>query len=377
VPRYESPDPTRRRRRARATTVAALLLASTAALPAVGAQAQGLHRPPPSRACGTNAWVDGYSDALNKLVVDGDTVGGLSALSYDARRHAYGSVVDHTTGELAKIWFFDRPASPHVVGSLVLRKPDGTAYDETDFDGEGLTVLPDGDYMVSSETEPSVRVFDRRGIEKFDLAVPARFQVAPAGEATSNATLEGLSVSPDGRTVYAAMEGVLSGDISGAGDANDRRVLVYRADHAGRYDLVKEIGYQVDPGNRISEVAAYGSHGLLVLEAAFTAGVGNTIKVYAAPDALRSPDVTAVGDLGDARSSALAKKTLVADVGQCPSLGATAPEPQPNPLLDNFEGMTLAPAPAFGGLRRLLLISDDNFSATQNTRLVRLTVRLP
>ena len=374
--RYQPLDPTRRHR-ARAVTVAALLLASPAALPAAGAQARGAHTPPPALACGADAWAVGYSDAMNKLVVDGDTVGGLSALSYDTRRHAYGSVVDHSAGELAKIWFFDRPADPHVVGSLVLRKPDGTAYDESDFDGEGLTVLPDGDYLVSSETEPSVRVFDRQGTEKSDLPVPARFRVAPAGEATSNATLEGLSVSPDGRTVYAAMEGVLSGDIGSAGGADDRRILVYRSNHAGGYDLVKEIGYRVDPGNRISEVAAYGSHGLLVLEAAFTAGVGNTIRVYAAPHALRSTDVTTVGDLGDAGGSALAKKTLLADVGLCPSLGATAPEPQPNPLLDNYEGMTLAPGPAFGGLRELLLISDDNFSTTQNTRLVRLLVRLP
>ncbi|MFD7057647.1 esterase-like activity of phytase family protein [Streptomyces mirabilis] len=378
--RYESLNPTRRRR-GRAVSVAALLLASTAALPVADAQAQGLHQHPhkPSRAfaCGANAWVDGFSDALNKLVVGDDTVGGLSALSYDARRHAYGAIVDHTTGKLAKIWFFDHPASPHVVGSLVLRKPDGSAYDESDFDGEGLTVLPNGTYMVSSETEPSVRVFNRAGVEQFDLAIPARFRVAPAGEATSNATLEGLSISPDGRTVYAAMEGVLSGDISSTGDANDRRILVYERNHAGGYDLSKEIGYQVDPGNRISEVTAYGQHGLLVLEAAFTANVGNTIKVYAAPHALESADVTQVADLGDARSIVLAHKSLVADVGQCPSLGATAPEPQPNPLLDNYEGMTLAPGSAAGGLGKLLLISDDNFSATQNTRLVRLTVRLP
>ncbi|MFF1738169.1 esterase-like activity of phytase family protein, partial [Streptomyces sp. NPDC058247] len=188
-------------------------------------------------------------------------------------------------------------------------------------------------------------------------------------------TLEGLSVSPDGRTVYAAMEGVLSGDISSTtGDANDRRILVYRRSDLGGYELTKEIGYRTDPGNRISEVAAYGSHGLLVLEAAFTAGVGNTIKVYAAPQALDSRDVTALSDLGGAVPTT---KKLVVDVAQCPSFGATAPEPQPNPILDNYEGMTLAPGCRGTGINELLLASDDNFSATQNTRLLRLEVRLP
>ena len=376
-----TPHPTRSTRRVRAAAVAALMLASPLAIPAASAQAHAgtgaPAKPSPALACGADAWAEGYSDALNKLVVDGDTVGGLSALSYDARRHAYGAVVDHSTGELAKIWFFADPASPKVVGSLVLRKPDGTAYDETDFDGEGLAVLPNGDYLVSSETEPSVREFNRQGVQQSELAVPARFLVAPAGQATSNATLEGLSVSPDGSTVYAAMEGVLSGDISSSGAATDRRILVYRANHKHGYDLVKEIGYQVDPGNRISEVAAYGSHGLLVLEAAFTAGVGNTIKVYAAPNVQRSADVTPVTDLGNATGTELTKKTLIADVSQCPSLGATAPEPQPNPILDNYEGMTLAPGAPCSGLSELLLISDDNFSTAQNTRLLRLTVRLP
>ncbi|MFG2526101.1 hypothetical protein [Streptomyces sp. NPDC048527] len=68
---------------------------------------------------------------------------------------------------------------------------------------------------------------------------------------------------------------------------------------------------------------------------------------------------------------------LVVDVVQCPSLGATAPEPQPNPILDNYEGMTLAPGCRGAGINELLLASDDNFSATQNTRLLRLEVRLP
>jgi hypothetical protein len=367
------------RRRARTTAVVgALLLASLGALPAADARAAGLPKPPAALACGAHGWIQGYSDALNKLPVDGDTVGGLSALSWDARRDAYGAVVDHSTGELAKIWFFKDPADPKVVGSLVLRKPDGTAYDETDFDGEGLTVLADGDYLVSSETEPSVRDFNRQGIEQFSLTVPARFQVAPAGQATSNATLEGLSVSPDGRTVYAAMEGVLSGDVDSAtGDANDRRILIYRRNHDGGYDLAKEVGYRVDPGNRISEIAAYGSHGLLVLEAAFTAGFGNTIEVYAAKDALHSPDVTAIGDLGDAPAKDLAKKALMVDVGQCPSLGATAPEQQPNGILDNYEGMSFVPGSDRSGINEILLISDDNFSAAQNTRVLRLDVKLP
>jgi len=174
------------------------------------------------------------------------------------------------------------------------------------------------------------------------------------------------------------MEGVLGGDVDSAtGNADDRRILVYRRNHHGGYDLAKEVGYRLDPGNRISEVASYGSHGLLVLEAAYTAGYGNTIRVYAAKDTLHSPDVTAISDLGNAPAKDLAKKTLLVDVGQCPSLGATSPEQQPNPILDNYEGMSLVPGSSRSGTNELLLISDDNFSAAQNTRVLRLDVKLP
>jgi hypothetical protein len=90
-------------------------------------------------------------------------------------------------------------------------------------------------------------------------------------------------------------------------------------------------------------------------------------------------------------------KRLVADVTACPSLGATAKETQANPLMDNFEGMAVVPLRArhdharhharrhgrrcehgrSSELARVLLISDDNFSATQTTRVLDLAARLP
>lgn len=68
-------------------------------------------------------------------------------------------------------------------------------------------------------------------------------------------------------------------------------------------------------------------------------------------------------------------KRLVVDIADCPPGGATAKQPQPNPLLDNIEGMTLA-GPAGHGRRLLRLISDNNNSPTQTTRVYTLAVRL-
>src|SRR6201995_4956101 len=211
-----------------------------------------------------------FSDSLDKLVFQGTELGGLSSLAYDPRSAAWVSAVDNHGSDPARIWVFRNLADPPVVRApLVLRKPDGPPYDGPNPDNEGLAVLPDGDYLVSSETEPSIRIYSRQGLQLDSLPVPARFAVTgttPAGQATGNATLEGLTVAPDGREIIAAMEGALSGDT----DATLHRFLVYRADRAGTWSLTRQIGYRAEAGNRIPEVAAYGNDSLLVEEASFS-----------------------------------------------------------------------------------------------------------
>jgi hypothetical protein len=364
----------------------------------------GTHRPTSGvNACSPAVTALGFSDALDKLDYHNVTLGGLSNIAWDRRSATYVSSVDNHATDPARLWFYRDLASPQVVRSpLVLRAPDGVPYDGTTADNEGLAVLPDGDFLVSSETEPSIRIFGRDGVQKAQLSVPDRFAVATvgqagqAGQAMANATLEGLTVSPDGHEIVAAMEGVLSGDeASGdtAGTADLRRFLVYRPDRHGRWSLVKQLGYPADPGNRISEVQLYGDDHLLVMEAAFSTTVGNTIQLYAVPGLDEGRDVRQVSNLST-RPGLVLKKRLVADVTKCPSLGATAKEFQSNPLMDNFEGLIVQPAsgrhgeahrahrgphrePAESARYRVSLISDDNFSATQTTRVLRLSAFLP
>ena len=68
-------------------------------------------------------------------------------------------------------------------------------------------------------------------------------------------------------------------------------------------------------------------------------------------------------------------KRPVADLVECPTLGATAKATRTNPLMDNYAGMAIiANAP---GLTGLSLISDDNFNAMRTTRVLNLATRLP
>ncbi|WP_250005124.1 esterase-like activity of phytase family protein [Actinoplanes sp. M2I2] len=354
-----------------APAVAAGVLAPLLVVPAAGASSV-----PNGGNCAPRAEAVSYSDSLDKSTSkDGVAVGGLSAITYDKVSRSSVTVIDRSGTQPARLVFLGDGPAPQATRTTALKRADGTPFDGTNFDGEGLAVLPDGTFLVSSEAEPSIRIFGRDGVQRGELPVPERFRVAPTGEAPENATLEGLTISPDGKYVYAAMEGSLAGDAPSNGEVPRHRVLVYKADGRGDYRLARQFGYQADRGNRIAEVAAYADGRLVVLEAAFTSGVGNTVRLYAVTGANRAPDVSAVRNLSTAGYRSLVEKQPIADLANCPTLGATSPQPQLNPLLDNFEG--LAVEPGHGARHRLQLISDDNFSANQKTRILTVDARLP
>jgi hypothetical protein len=359
------------------------LAAATALAPAASASAGTQPsatpaQPAASRACPPAGYALSFSDRLDKLVYHGVELGGLSSLAWDPRSAAWVSAVDNHGTDPARIWFFRNLADPTVVRDpLVLKKPDGTPYDGTNSDNEGLAVLPDGDYLVSSETEPSIRIYNRDGIQQASLPIPARFAVTgttPEGQATSNATLEGLTVSRSGKEIISSMEAALSGDVSASGDATLHRFLIYDQARNGTWKLTKQIAYRTGTGNRIPEVQAYGRDSLLVEEAAFSTTAGNSEELYAVKNTDAAPDVSAVTNLSTAPARDVVKKQLVTNLVDCPTLGAPSRETQTNSLLDNYEGMTIIGGP---GLAEVSLISDDNFSATQFTRVLNLAVKLP
>lgn len=367
----------RQRRMAAVAGTAALL--SVVGAPTAFAQHAPSGSPHPSMTCAPNASAVSFSDALDKAVYHGVEIGGLSSLAYDARSGSWVSAVDNNANDPSRIWFLRDLTNPTIVSDpLVVKKSDGTPYDGQTADNEGLAVLPNGDYLVSSETEPSIRIYGRDGVQKAALPIPARFAVSgttPEGQATSNATLEGLTITPSGHRVVAAMEGALSGDVSASGDASLHRFLVYDQDANGQWRLTEQLAYRTDPGMRVPEVVAYGKDSLLVEEASFAEDTGNAVKLFAVTGTDRATDVSDVANLSQAPAGDVMSKKLVADLVTCPTLGATAKETQANPLMDNFEGMAITGSNH--GLTDVTLISDDNFGALQTTRVLNLTARLP
>jgi hypothetical protein len=336
-----------------ATTTAALAAATclTAAGPAVASAPA-----PVSHACSPSVSLDRFSDALDKTTYDGTFVGNLSALAVD-RDGSLAALSDRSS-----LFGLDaRTLAPESV--VPLADENGAA-----LDSEGLAIDRDGTRLVTSETEPSIRRYSKDGRILDRLPVPASLQVAPAGRATSNQTFEGLTLMDGGRTLLASMEYALVGDTAGI-----VRFQTWTRHH-GRFELAEQYAYRTDAAFLgVPEVQALPDGRLLVLERGFTSGVGNTVRLYLA-DPRHATDTSGVDNLTGQADVRLISKTLLTDIASCPTLGATAKQPQPNPLLDNIEGMVVTGRDK--GRLKVLLVSDDNQNAVQTTRFYYLRVRV-
>lgn len=330
-------------RTALATFTAGLAAAGclTAAAPATAAGPAAAQERHPGHACSPAVSLTGFTDALDKTTYDGTYVGNLSALAPD-RRGSLAALSDRS--ELFRL--DARTLKPR--GVVTLADEKGAA-----LDSEGLVAAGDGTYLVSSETEPSVRRYSRTGELLGRLPVPDDLRTAPEGRARANGSFEGLTLLPGGRTLLASMEYPLDGD-----PADLVRIQTWQRTRHGDFRLGAQYTYRTDPGLGVSEVTATPDGRLLVLERGFTSGVGNTVRLQLADRPGRGPAL---------------HKRLLADLVDCPALGATAKQPQPNPLLDNFEGMAVTGRS--GGRLEVLVVSDDNQNAVQTTRFLRLRVR--
>ncbi|MFG3287727.1 esterase-like activity of phytase family protein [Streptomyces sp. NPDC048179] len=310
-----------------------------------------------NNACSTSVSLDGFSDALDKTTFGGYFVGNLSALAVDK---------DGSLAALAdRSYLFDLDARTLAPKSVVgLADEKGAA-----LDSEGLVVDRDGTRLITSETEPSIRRYSADGKILDRLPVPSSLLVSPAGRATSNQTFEGLTLLNGGRTLLASMEYAIAGDTAGI-----VRFQTWQRTKDDHFRLSAQYAYRTDdPILGVPEVQALPDGRLLVLERGFTSGVGNTVRLFLA-DPRHATDTSGIDNLTGQQGVRLIRKTLLTDIASCPSLGATAKQPQPNPLLDNIEGMVVTGHDKGG--YKVLLVSDDNQNTAQTTRFYRLSVRV-
>lgn len=341
-----------------------------------------------------------YNDALDKLDYKGIRVGGLSGLTWDKTADSYVAQSDNHGSDESRVWFLGKDLhNPSITRDPVtFTDVNGTPYNGNTTDNEGIAVLPDGDFAISSEgippagrnqaEHPTIRIFDANGRQKGELEVPQLFDInTPKGQASHNLTLEGLSLSPTGHELVSAMEGTLKSDVyQNRSDA--RRFLVYRDDvtgKAGQWTLVKQVGFHTVPGLDISDIVLDSEDSLYVLQRSWNSETGNKVALSYVSGLNGAPDVSGVANLNDPKNaSEFVKSRQIGELDKLPDLGASAKPGahQANPLMDNYEGLVITnldqlATPDASWYRgdgeykaAISIISDDNYSATQTTRIL-------
>jgi len=145
------------------------------------------------------------------------------------------------------------------------------------FDPESIRVSNDGQTVfVSDEYGPYVRQFDRAtGKLVRTYALPADLDVAHLGTATDSETgsdntsgrvankgMEGLAITPDGKTLVGIMQAPLIQDAKDPATANMLRIVTIDIASGD----TKEYGYQLSKGSGVSDIVAVSATKFLVDE---------------------------------------------------------------------------------------------------------------
>jgi Esterase-like activity of phytase len=314
--------------------------------------------------------------------------GGISALAKVSEQDVLG-VSDGRFGGRVYRFRFENVAGAltvETIGIVPLEIPSGAIQS----DQEGLAVLPNGDMLLAAEgtgreprRPPTLTQYGRYGQFERNLPIPDRYIPEPTGPLTrgarGNASFESLTLSPDGKRLFTATETALVQDGSPAtfDSGTNGRILEYIARH-DTFEPGAEYVYPIEsldkppfePGafiNGLVDLLALSRTTLLALERSYVQNranpqIGeNRIRIYRVALA-GATDVSNLESLKAQHGIVPVTKTLLLDLSQVPGLS-------PDLLagrLDNFEGMSFGPHLP-DGRATLVLVSDDNFNATQRT----------
>ena len=334
-------------------------------------------------------------------------IGGLSGVTYDAANNRFYAISDDRS-QVASARFYtltaDFATSPEVNFSNVttLKDANGNLFPLNSLDPEGIALTGNDTVFISSEgevnpnagrvTNPFINEFSLlTGQQIRSLPVPKKFLpvvedtnangVVNAGDTQvsgvrNNLAFESLTITPDKKTLYTASENALfqDGAIASLTNGSRSRILQYNL-VSGQPE--KEYLYNVDAiaatpnpatssaDNGLVDLLAIDNRGtLLALERSFSAGVGNTIKIYEV-SLQGATDISFIDSLNSLSSDLAAikpvEKRLLLNLNSLNLPTGT----------DNIEGITFGPVLP-DGRQSIVLVSDNNFSQSQFTQVLTL-----
>jgi len=315
-------------------------------------------------------------------------VGEISGLAYDPVLNVYYAVSDDrgeagTPGRLYTLDVRLDRQGIHEIEVLEVTLLDSESesggiqpYEIDDIDAEEIVFTPDRYLIVASErdlrNEPWIRVFSEIGIFLREIPIPETFAPAEGTGVRENLAVEAMSLTPDGNTLYVANEQALvqDGPTSTAEHGTTVRILQYDLS-AQTPSLVAAYPYATEPifaapadtyaNNGVTAILhvkhVLPKYDLLVLERAYSSGVGNDIKIFGISLA-EADNVKDVETLPFPYSGHTAEKQLLIRISAIEELSDIPIQP------DNMEAMVLGPRLP-NGHATVLLASDNNLNDSQ------------
>jgi len=347
----------------------------------------------------------GQQNLPRALSFEGTTIGGLSGLDRDDAGHFFALSDDRSQNGPARFYTltidlarFQRSNAAGMDGIRFtgvhrLRTLVGGVYPPLGVDPEGIRYDPksrrlfwtdEGRRSAASVLRPALREMTLTGEWVRDLPLPAPF--LPSGSSAGNQpgdsgvrdnlSLESLAFDPVRRVAWIASENALlqDGPASNPKQSTPVRLQAIEVD-SGRAGPAHV--YMIDPivvpalvpgvftTNGLTEVLVLGEGEFLMVERSFTPLSNNSIRLYHA-SSRGATDVAALPALDGAMWQPMRKRLLL-------DLGTLVNDDGSGVIPDNIEAVSWGPLSA-AGRPTLILLSDDNFSATQVTQFIALEV---
>ena len=315
-------------------------------------------------------------------------VGGLSGLAYDPAKGLYYGISDDRgehgiPGRLYTLQIaLDREGIHGVqVCCVTFLDSDATApgiqpYPPKGIDAEEVVLTPAGTLLISSERDandqPWIREFAPDGVLLKEIPLSEEFMPAEGKGVRPNLAFEGMALTPDGQTLYVVNEQALAQDGPTSTVDHGTTVRIVQYDLSGETpQVVAEYAYLTEPifapprddyaDNGVSAML-YVKHllpqyDLLVVERAYSAGVGNDIKVFRVR-LEGAEDVKGLPALPFPFTGKAVEKELLLRISAIEKFSDIQVTP------DNIEAITLGPLLP-NGHPTLILASDNNFNPHQ------------
>jgi hypothetical protein len=247
-------------------------------------------------------------------------------------------------------------------------------------DSEGMRMSNDGlSVFISDEYGPYIYQFSRlTGVRLRSFQLPSDFYVAnlsPIGAneisgnttgRTANKGMEGLAITPDGKTLVGIMQAALIQDNAEGGKAKKLLRIVTIDIASGK--VVHQFAYLLTNGSGVSEICALNDHEFLVDERDGNGRESNNqepgndavVKQLFKIDLSKATDVSAMD--GTTAAMNAVNKTLFLDVVAAMEAGGIPADLIPSKI----EGVAFGPDIRMGGktVHTLWLANDNDFLET-------------